>query len=380
MLRRPRKHDEALSALALSEDEVQRLMEDKTPAIRLAMTNKIAGAYGESELKGGEASAAEQIFRLLLRDTELRVRVALAEHVKNSTQIPRDIVMTLARDVEEVALPVLQYSEVLTDEDLIELMNNTQETAKFIAVSKRASVSDRVTDTLLEKGDEKVALTLISNGGARISDKGLGKIVDRYPANEKLMLAVSNHPRLPVTVAEKMVHVVSSSLATVLKKKYKLPEGQLQKEVDKTRESETLSIIRQSQSQEDIEKLIAQLVAFERLTPSIILSALCQGNFAFFETSLARLSNIPVSNARALIGDRGELGFRAIYNKSGLTDAMFPAVKLLLRVVRQLDEEGEKPGSPRYPNRVVERLLAAPEAASMDNLSYIIALVRQVTP
>ena len=250
----------------------------------------------------------------------------------------------------------------------------------ILAISRRKQVSDSVADRLLEKGDDKVIETLVDNDGADISDSGFAKIIELHGTNESLMQAVSQRPQLPVAAAEKLVHIVSSSLAQTLKSKYRLPGGQVEKEADKARESETLGLVRQSQSQEEVDKLIGQLQAFNRLTPSIILSALCQGNFAFFETSLAKLSNIPVANARTLITDRGELGFRAIYNKSGLPDAMFPAVKLLLRVVHELDNEGERPGTNRYPNRIVERILKYSEDTPIENLSYIIALVRRVAP
>ena len=142
-------------------------------------------------------------------------------------------------------------------------------------------------------------------------------------------------------------------------------------------QSETLKLVRQIRSPQEIDRLIGQLMAFDRLTPSLILSALCHGNVSFFETALARLSGIAVANARALISDKGDLGFRAIYNKSGLPEAMFPAVRTLLATVRMLDGEGEQPGSAHYANRVVERLLGSAEQSPVDNLSYIIALVRR---
>ncbi len=365
-------------SLELTPQEVNRLLEDKTPTARVDITEKIAGAYGHNQLNAKERQAAEQVFRLLVRDTEVRVRMVLAQHVKDSQYIPHDIIMPLARDVAEVSLPVLQYSQVLSDDDLLDLIGNTHEISRYLAISKRKEVSDVVTGTLLDKGSDAVAASLIENDGAQISETGLNKIIENFKDSETLMKAVVNRPRLPVGAAEKLIHVVSSSLAETLKQKYKLPDEHIQKEVDKTRESETLNLVRNSKSQEDVDKLINQLQAFGRLNPSLILSALCQGDFVFFETSLAKLSNIPVNNARALIADRGELGFRAIYNKSGLPDAMFPAVKLLLKVMRELDGEGEKPGSPRYANRVVERILQYAEENPVDNLSYIIALVRRI--
>lgn len=370
--------DQDIATIALSAEDVHRLLHDASPGPRIDMTEKIAGAYGKDQLTDRENRIAEQVFRLLLRDTELQVRVTLSEHVKKSEFIPHDIVMSLAQDVTEVALPVLEHSEVLTENDLIELVRHTEEVERFLAVSRRTEVPERLSDELMDKGKDEVTKTLARNPGAALSEQQLGKIIERMGDDKQLMSAVSTRPKLPITVAEKLIHVVSASLSEQLKQKYQLPTEHIEKEVEKTRETETLGLVRISQSPEEVDRLIGQLIAFDRLTPSLILSALCQGNFNFFETSLARLSNIPVANARTLITDRGELGFRAIYNKSGLPEAMFPAVKLLLKVVRELDKKDEHPGSPRYANRIVERLLEYAEENPVDNLSYIIALVRRI--
>jgi len=367
----------APTTLTLNEDEVRRLLEDKSPATLIDLTSKIAGVYNQQKLGTNENMAAEQIFRLLLRDTELRVRVALAEQVKSNPAIPRDIVLSLAQDVEEVALPILQHSEVLDDNDLIELVNSTEDINRYLAISKRDQISGTVSHALLAINNETVAATLVDNGGAEISENNLQQIVTRYPGNQNLIQAIGTRPHLPIAVAEKMINVVSASLAESLREKYQLPTKEIELEVEKTRESETLKLIRQARSPEEIDRLVNHLHSFSRLTPSIILSALCQGSFEFFEVSLARLSNIPVANARTLINDRGELGFRAIYNKSGLTESMFPAVRLLLKTMHDLDIEGEKPGTSRYVNRIIELILQYSTMVPVENLSYIIALVRR---
>jgi uncharacterized protein (DUF2336 family) len=369
---------ETPSALALSAEDVERLLKDSTAGTRIDMTGKITAAYNNNVLTPSEVLVAEQIFRLLLRDTEIRVRATLAENVKDSRHIPRDIVAAMAKDVEEVALPVLQFSQVLTDDDLMEILNTTQEVSRQIAISKREAVSGMVSDTLLVKGSEEVVKALVNNDGAALSEEGLAKIIETHAGDKNLIQAVTKRSYLPVATVEKLVTVVSSSLADTLRKKYRLSSEHMEREVEKTREKETLHLIGHTLNDGDIDRLVTQLHGSGRLTPSIILSALCQGNFQFFEMALARLSNIPVANARKLITDRGELGFRAIYNKSGLPDAMFPAVKLLLKIVHSLSEEGEKPGTPRFANRIVERILQYSEDKQMENLSYIIALVRKV--
>lgn len=367
--------------LVLSPEDVNRLLTDTGAGARIDMTNKIGSAYNSrnaSPLGPREIIVAEQIFRLLLRDTEIAVRTSLAQYVKDSPTIPHDIVIKMARDVEEVSLPILQFSEVLTDDDLVELIAAKDEVSRYLAISRRRIVSDRVSDNLISKGHEEVVSALVSNSGAIISESGFERIITAHGKNESMMKAVSQRSYLPVATVEKLITVVSSSLAETLKKKYQAPDSSIEKEIDKTRESETLHLIKLTHSEGDIEKLVRQLNASGRLSPSIILSALCQGDFSFFENSLAHLSNIPVTNARKLITDRGELGFRAIYNKSGLPEAMFPAVKLLLKIVRELDTEGEIKGGSRYANRIVERILHHSEDTPMENLSYIIALVRRV--
>ncbi len=364
--------------ITLTEAEVQRLLEDKSSDSRADISGRIASSYSNASLNDDEKQIAEQIFRLLVRDTEVKVRATLAQNLKESSLIPRDIIMSMVNDVNEVSLPVLEYSQVLSDSDLLDVLHSSQETSKYLAVSRRNNVSEVISGTLVNKGNEEVVGSLLNNKSAFISDDVFSHIIDNYKENTSLMESMTNRARLPISAVEKLVNVVSSNISDSLKQKYKLPDESIQKEVEKSRESETLNLVRSARSHDDVGSLINHLKDSDRLTPSMILSALCQGNFDFFESSLALLSNIKVENARKLIADRGELGFRAIYNKSGLPDAMFPAVKLLLKIVRELDAEGERSGTSYYSNRIVERILQYSEDSPVENLSYIIALVRRV--
>jgi len=366
-------------AITLSSEDVLCLLEDTSTEALMNVTQKIAINYSSNVMKESDTQAAEQIFRLLLRDTEISVRAALSEQVKSSKTLPRDIAISLAHDVEIVAIPILEHSQALTESDLIELIHATQDNNRYLAITRRDHVPSSVSDTLIARGSDEVATSLIHNTGADISERGMNRIVERFPENKPLMSALVSRPHLPATVAEKLISHVSTSLAKTLKDKHNLPDQDIEKEVEKTRESETLKLIRVTHDPQEIAQLTTQLMASGRLTPSIILSGLSQGNFIFFETALAKLSAIAVSNARALISDRGDLGFRAIYNKSGLPESLFPAVRLLLQAVRSLNTEGEHPGSSRYTNRVVERLINYAETTPVENLSYMIALVRRTT-
>ena len=86
------------------------------------MAAKVAREFRRGSLTGEERRIAEGIVRAMARDAVLRVRQALAEHLKESNSLPADVARLLANDVEAVAVPVLQYSTVLTDDDLLALV------------------------------------------------------------------------------------------------------------------------------------------------------------------------------------------------------------------------------------------------------------------
>ena len=80
---------------------------------------------------------AEDIFRIMGKDTEVRVREALSQNLKEKPNVPHDIAVSLAKDVDSVSLPVLQFSEVLSDADLIEIVRS-QDPAKPVAIAQRS--------------------------------------------------------------------------------------------------------------------------------------------------------------------------------------------------------------------------------------------------
>src|SRR3954468_15712803 len=163
----------------LTQRDVERLLADPSPQTRAEMAAKVAASLGSVSLTEGERKLAEGIVRVMARDAVERVRQALAENLKSSLSLPRDVALTLARDVEAVALPVLGASSVLTDDDLIELVR-TGTLAKQTAIAGRPEVSADVADALVETAPESAVAALVANAGAEIRAESLGRVLDRF--------------------------------------------------------------------------------------------------------------------------------------------------------------------------------------------------------
>ena len=270
-----------MPADSLSQADVSRLLTDPTPDARAATAGKLARVFDPAGLSARERALAEDIFRLMLKDAEVRVRQALADNLKENGGVPHDVAVALANDVDQVALPMIAFSEVLTDADLIAIVNS-QNGARQEAVAGRKTVSESVSDALVSAGDEAVVTRLVSNQGAVISERSLQRVVDAFGDREGVQVAMVNRAVLPVTVAERLVTLVSDSLRDQLVERHELPAGVMTDIILKSRERATISLSTGS-AVDDVVALVKQLHDHGRLTPSIILRALCMGDVTFFE-------------------------------------------------------------------------------------------------
>jgi uncharacterized protein (DUF2336 family) len=365
------------SNLHLNEEDVKQLLEGRSEEIVHAVAQQLSSRYSQEDLSEQDRKAAEHVFRLMLRETESRVRIGLAERLKESSDLSRDLAMTMACDIHEVALPMLQFSDVFTDDDMMDIILASDDTPRLLAIARREKVSEPVSATLIHKKNEAVATTLVHNAGADISEQTLTNIVNQYPENKPLMSALVSRPDLTPTVAERMVHLVSESLANALQQKYELPEADIKKQVEKVREEETLTIIHHLTDLREIEKLALQLKAHNRLTTSLIFTALSQGNRPFFHVALAKLANVPLANAKKLLDDKGGLGLRALYNEAHLPTRLYPALRVLLKALEELEAQSITRHSKQFTDELAKRVIALAESQEIDNLSYLLALIRQ---
>lgn len=325
----------------LSEADVIRLLNpEQGMQARLDVTEKLANQYGSMVMTQEESIIAEQVFRLLVRDTELEIRKRLSSKLKSSRHVPRDIALTMATDVTEVALPILEHSKVLTDIDLADLIEATPDTQRHIAIAKRENVSESVVEALLQATDEVgVATTLANNAGAQLNPLAVETLVNRHKRLPQVMDMLATRPNLPATVREKVIAYVSESIKGELSSQHDEAKDIVTKEANQSREQVTLELINNDLDEAEMQKLVEQLIAFERLTPSLLLAAIVRGYISFYVVTMSVMAKVPIENTLKLMRDRGGLGFRALYNKSDLPPEHFSVLREITPMAIALKDE-----------------------------------------
>lgn len=363
----------------LTKEDVRELI--KSPfEKKIEITKKIADYYQSGGFNEKEMLVAVQIFRQLMKDSEVEVRKTLSEAIKNATNAPEDVILNLAKDIEDVSLPVLEFSDVLTDIDLIEIVNSTRDSAKHLAITKRHDVSEDVSEALIETKSDVVVDSLLQNEGAVVSQEGYDKIVDNFANDEKVMEAVVKRDTLPPEVVERLTNAVSDAIYKNLRKKHSEAfEAIDSKIVKRSRDFATMKVIGLKTTDPEyyqFRKLMDTLKVSEELIP---VSALCMGNLHIFEITVARLTKTPVLNVRLLVEDESNNGFKALYMRAGLPESLYDATEVLIEVLREIKDE-LKGFSTSIPKAVADHIIEClrmkvAERGEVENLDYIISLI-----
>jgi uncharacterized protein (DUF2336 family) len=285
------------------------------------------------------------------------------------------VALVLARDVESVALPILQYSAVLEDEDLISLIDGAN-SSRLTALARRARVSERLARALVAADDRAAITALIRNHGAEIEEATFVSVLQRHGSDADIGTSMARRPQLPIRVLERLVAQASEHLRDVLLERNDLPERLASDLVQQVRERATVGLISPASPDGTAAELVTQLKSAGRLTPSIILRALCLGDLSFVESAFSVLARIPLHNTRLLIHDGGQLGFKSLYGHSGLPNALYRAFRVALDVARDTPFDGGEYDRHRHRRRMIERILTQFEDVGVDNLEYLMMVLR----
>jgi uncharacterized protein (DUF2336 family) len=365
----------------LTQADVARLLDDSSPRARAQTTAKIAAEFDAASLSEAERQIAEQIFRTLVKDTEVLVREALSAHLKATPELPHDVALALARDVDSVALPVLKFSEVLTDDDLIGIVRG-QEPAKQVAIAQRSGVSEAVSDALVETGNEAAVAQLVGNEGAELSEGALDRVIEDFKDSTSVSDSLARRPNLPPIIAERVVSALTERLQAYLVSKHDVSADVASTLIFQARERATVTLIDYGSSEAELENLIDQLHHKERLTPSLLLRALCVGDLNFFERAMSKLTDLPLQNVRILIHDKGMLGLEPLYLRARMPKSLFPAFRAAISLVVETDYDGGRNERQRYVEKIMERMLTKFEdpatRIAADDIEYLMAKLQQI--
>lgn len=153
----------------------------------------------------------------LALDEVLKVRKALSETLKDHAHCPPSVAIQLAKDLErEVAGPILRFCVALSDDDLLEIVN--QHPAAWAAedIARRRKIPPLVTQAIADKNHPPANTALLANPGAQMTPDVLENIVERAREFPEWHQPLAAHKMLSKRAALYLAAFVDKTIQSML--------------------------------------------------------------------------------------------------------------------------------------------------------------------
>lgn len=168
-------------------------------------------AFTSDRCSDEQVQTYDGVLLRLIGMVEVEVRRHVAEQLASLKRGPGQTIRTLAEDEITVAAPILRESPVLNDEDLTRIAAASGHGHLF-AIAQRGSLSEGVTEVLVERGDLQVKRQLAGNAGAAFSDETLMRLIGEGAADATIQLSLSDRADLAEHHIRKLVSVASDEV------------------------------------------------------------------------------------------------------------------------------------------------------------------------
>ena len=313
------------------------LARDRDEAVRQKLADKIADLLPELDA-GGQEQAQKyliEVIEILAQDQAVRIRQIIAETLKDVAAAPPHVIQQLARDAEAmVACPVLEFSPLLSDSDLIEIIERGSGAKQLQAISRRYGVGEQVADAIVAAQDTGAVAALLENDSAQIREDALDGLVDKAVKVTAWHKPLVLRPVLPAGAVRKLAGFVAGSLLSMLQARQDLDRKTARavaKEVKRRIKADQSKQSKQSKAAaEDPAAEAKRLFNAGQLDDEILNRAVNAGDREMVRHGLALRADMPVALVDHILSARSAKGVTALAWKAGC--AMRLATQLQLRM------------------------------------------------
>ena len=263
---------------------------------------------------------------ILARDEVPRVRRILSEALKDVADAPPDVIGRLARDVElVVAGPVIEFSPVLTDADLLEIIAGDPVHGSLAAISRRPRVAESVADAISDTDEAEAIAALLANPSAQFREETLDSIIDRAVEVESWHSPLINRPKLPARAALRLARFVARSLLQTLTERKDLDSetavavaAVVRKRLDEEHDPEhTADAVAKLDGESPLDAA-RRLLEEGKLDQAAVAQTLESGDGEMAMAALAVLAGLPLKVIEKTVQTKSAKGLVAVAWKAGL--------------------------------------------------------------
>ena len=285
------------------------LAREKSSDRRRTLLREVTDLFFEEtpERDSAVSGRFDEVLSALAEQTALEAREELSHRFAGTELAPRGLVLKLAQDAIEVAAPMLTRSSVLSEDDLLSIAEKGgQDHLK--AMSRREAVSERLSDTIVRRGDDETVATLISNDGARLSRETFETVSERAETSEILQAPLVKRADTPHDILADLMLTVRNHLRDQIMDRFDM---------------------KHDKSIEEAGKFVRSMAMRKKLDGTLLASLLRQGDHVKCHVAFAEMSGVDYIAAKRALEQESIDPLALICKSAGFDKALFVTLAVL---------------------------------------------------
>ena len=259
-----------------------------------------------------------QALEILAQDELPRVRQILSEELKGADYAPVEVVERLAHDIElVVAAPILEYSPLLSDDVILEIISSGPVQGALNAIARREGVAAPIADAIVATADVPAVASLLANPNAQIREETLDQIIDGAAEVQVWHEPLVQRENLSQGALRRISNFVASSLLSILNERSDLDEetvrhvaGAVKRRLEEESKSDVSDLSRSRAE---------QMHADGKLTDDVISAEIEKKNQEFIVNAIALMAGTDLKRVRTILESRSGKSVTSLAFCAGLT-------------------------------------------------------------
>jgi uncharacterized protein (DUF2336 family) len=329
-------------------DELERTLSSGSSVQRADILRRVSDLFlmNVESYSDDHVAVFDDVMCHLIATIERSALIRLSKQLAPSPNAPVRTVHRLAEDDDiEIAAPLLERSKILSDDFLIELAR-TKSQAHLAAIAGRETLPEKLTDVLVDRGDDEVTIRVTGNHGARFSRPSFMKVAEKAQSDGRLAELFVGRTDIPPDVFQ---HLLRKATEVVKNRLLKNADTDMRVKITRTLADIATEVARERAQIDKDSYGGATVLHLDAGRLKARIGELAQaGKRTETIEALAALSKLPVPTVKNLMRQGATDGLLILCKSIALG---WPDVKRVLATVGGIETEAEiKKAFERYVN------------------------------
>ena len=270
------------------------LAKETTSEGRRELLRKVTEAFDpKSGLAEKEVAEFDKLLATIASDYTTQIRGQIAKLVASSLSPFSHTAHRFALDDIEVARPILEHYEGLSEDTLLKVVDQKSQD-HMMAVTRRRRISEAVSQALVERGDDAVVTSLLTNSKAEIGPAAYDLVAKRAEASPMLQAPLVRRAGVPLELLNSLYMKVEAELRREIISKFEcVAPDELEAAFARTR-SQVSKRYHEPGDFDASKRRIDVMVRNKTLTPPALVNLMREGpaSRTAFKLAFARLTDV----------------------------------------------------------------------------------------